>query len=114
MTSLAQRVTLAFAAFVMAGSVALALWLGAEERRKSRESFLELAETNAHFIRAQNLPLTERTAAALSDVLGVMVQFHRPATEPVWIPGGQFALAKLMAPNEKPQQIAIRPGFQTI
>jgi signal transduction histidine kinase len=115
MTSLAQRVTVAFAAFVMAGSVALVLWLGAEERRKSRESFVEVARTNAHFIRAQNLPLTERTAKALSDVLGVTVQFYRPASTPMWIPGDRFALdPKLSGPDDQPYPIEIRPGFQTI
>jgi signal transduction histidine kinase len=115
MTSLAQRLTLAFAAFVMAGSVALVLWLGAEERRKSRESFAAVAETNAHFIGAQKLPLTERTAEALSDVLGVTVQFYRPAAEPSWIPGGRFVLdPKRSGLNEPPPPVDIRPGFQTI
>jgi signal transduction histidine kinase len=81
MNSIARRLVLPFVGFVVAGSLALVWWLGAEEQRQSREIFAAMARTNAEFIRAQNLPLTERTARSLSEVLGVRMIFTSPEKE---------------------------------
>lgn len=86
MNSLTRRLTLPFVAFVIAGSLALVLWLGAEEQRQSREQFAAMARTNAAFIRSQNLPASERTAQALGEVLGVRVYFLDVLNE--WTPTG--------------------------
>jgi signal transduction histidine kinase len=75
MNSIARRLTLPFAGFVVAGSLALVWWLGVEERRQMQELLATTARTNVEFIRGQNLPLTERTARSLSDVLGVQMAF---------------------------------------
>ena len=72
---LSFRLAAAFVTFVVLGSLALVLWHGFEERRQSREMFAAMAKTNAEFIRAQNLPLTERTARSLGEVLGLDVVF---------------------------------------
>lgn len=72
---LSVRLAAAFVTFVVLGSLALVLWLGFEERRQSRELFAGMAKTNAEFIRAQNLPPTERTARSLGEVLGLDVVF---------------------------------------
>ncbi len=72
---LSFRLAAAFVAFVVLGSLALVLWLGFEERRQLREQFAAMARTNAEFIRAQNLPPTERTARSLGEVLGLDVIF---------------------------------------
>ncbi len=84
MNSLTRRLTLPFVAFVVAGSLALVLWFGAEEKRQSREQFAAIARTNAAFIYAQNLPNSERTAQALGEVLGVSVHFLDPQNS--WLP----------------------------
>ena len=89
MNSLTRRLTLPFVAFVVAGSLALVLWIGVEERRQSREQFAAMARTNAAFVRSQNLPMSERTAQALGEVLGVRVNFLDALNEwtlagPVW------------------------------
>jgi signal transduction histidine kinase len=74
---LSFRLAAAFLAFVVVGSLALVWWLGMEEVRQSRAQFAALAETNAKFLRTQNLPPTERTAQSLREVLGVEVYFWR-------------------------------------
>lgn len=86
MNSLTRRLTLPFVAFVVAGSLALVLWIGVEEQRQSREQFAAMARTNAAFIRSQNLPASERTAQALGEVLGVRVYFLDALNE--WTPPG--------------------------
>lgn len=86
MNSLTRRLTLPFVAFVVAGSLALVLWIGVEERRQSRGQFAAMARTNAAFIRSQNLPVSERTAQALGEVLGVRVYFLDALNE--WTPNG--------------------------
>lgn len=86
MNSLTRRLTLPFVAFVVAGSLALVLWVGVEERRQSRGQFAAMARTNAAFIRSQNLPVSERTAQALGEVLGVRVYFLDALNE--WTPDG--------------------------
>ncbi len=86
MKSLTRRLTLPFVAFVVAGSLALVLWIGVEERRQSRGQFVAMARTNAAFIRAQNLPISERTAQALGEVLGVGVHFVDALN--TWLPIG--------------------------
>lgn len=74
MSRLSLRLAVAFLAFVVAGSLALVLWMGAEERRQSRELFAAMAKANANFVRT-GAPLTERTELSLSEVLGVEVYF---------------------------------------
>ncbi len=86
MNSLTRRLTLPFVAFVVAGSLALVLWIGVEERRQSRGQFSAMARTNAAFVRSQNLPTSERTAQALGEVLGVRVYFLDALNE--WTPNG--------------------------
>ena len=86
MNSLTRRLTLPFVAFVVAGSLALVLWIGVEEQRQSRGQFAAMARTNAAFIHAQNLPPSERTAQALGEVLGVRVYFLNALNE--WTPDG--------------------------
>ena len=72
-SSLAWRLALPFLAFVAVGSTVLVAWLQFEETRESRAAFLATARANAQFVRAQKLPLTERTADALAEVLGVKI-----------------------------------------
>ncbi len=75
MSRLFLRLALAFGAFVVAGSLALLLWLGSEERRQSQELFVAMARTNARFLQT-GAPLTDRTALSLREVLGVKVFFE--------------------------------------
>ncbi len=74
--SLRFRIALPFILFVAAGSLALVGWQESAARADERLEFLRLAKSNAGFIRGQRLPLTDRTAAALGQVLGVEVGFH--------------------------------------
>ncbi len=74
MSRLSLRLAVAVLAFVVAGSLALVFWMGAEERRQSRELFAATAKANADFVRT-GAPLTERTELSLSEVLGVDVYF---------------------------------------
>ena len=67
------RIALPFLCFVVAGSLALVFWLQVTAQRESRSVFAALAKTNADFIRSEHVPTTERTADALSRVLGVEV-----------------------------------------
>ncbi len=90
MSRLFLRLALAFVAFVIAGSLALVLWLGAEERRQSQELFAAMARTNARFLQT-GAPLTDRTALSLREVLGVKVYFEslngsQIPNEPMWSP----------------------------
>ena len=75
MRSLTRQLALPFLAFVIAGSIALVIWVRHEALRESRRQFVELAESNARFIRESGLPRTERTAAGLRQALGVHVHF---------------------------------------
>ena len=88
MSRLFLRLALAFLAFVIAGSLALVLWLGSEERRESQELFTAMARTNAKFLQT-GAPLTDRTALSLREVLGVKVYFEsingsQIPNEPQW------------------------------
>ncbi len=74
MSRLSLRLAAAFLAFVIAGSLAIVLWMASEEKRQSREMFAAMAKSNADFVRT-GAPLTERTARSLSEVLGVEVHF---------------------------------------
>jgi signal transduction histidine kinase len=73
--SLVFRLAAAFLGFVVVGSIALVAWLQFEETRESRAAFLATANANAQFVRSQHLPATERTAQALSKVLGMEAYF---------------------------------------
>ena len=83
--SLSLRLALPFLAFVVVGSTALVAWLQFEEVRESHGAFAATARANAHFVRSQRLPMTERTAQALGEVLGMEIYFSRgnpPSTLP--------------------------------
>lgn len=78
-SSLWLRLALPFLLFVVAGSLALALWLHAAAERESRHVFATLAHTNADFIKSARLPANERVADYLSRVLNMHVFFRRGA-----------------------------------
>jgi len=78
-SSLWLRLALPFFLFVVAGSMALALWLHAAAERESRHVFATLAHTNADFIKSARLPVNERVADYLSRVLNMHVFFRRGA-----------------------------------
>ena len=75
--SLAFRLAAVFLGFVVAGSLGVVAWLHYEETHESQAAFLAVARSNAHFVRSQHLPLSERTAAALGEVLGMEMYFLR-------------------------------------
>nr|ACO70939.1 integral membrane sensor signal transduction histidine kinase [uncultured Verrucomicrobiota bacterium] len=92
--SLTFRLAAAFLAFVVVGTLALAFWLSAEEVRQSRAQFVEMARTNAEFLRTQHLPPTERTAQSLQEVLRVKVYCWRgPAANEMFRTEGSRALS---------------------
>lgn len=78
-SSLWLRLALPFLLFVVAGSMALALWLHAAAERESRHVFATIAHTNADFIKSARLPANERVADYLSRVLNMHVFFRRGA-----------------------------------
>jgi signal transduction histidine kinase len=65
-----------FLLFVVAGSLAIALWLHAAARRESQTVFATLARTNADFIASARLPTNERVAESIGRVLGMNVFFR--------------------------------------
>jgi len=73
--SLAFRLAAAFLGFVIVGSLGVVAWLDYEELHESQSAFAAVARSNAHFIRSQHLPPSERTAAALGEVLGIEMYF---------------------------------------
>ena len=75
--SLAFRLAAAFFGFVIVGSLGVVAWLDYEEVHESQSAFAAVARSNTHFIRAQHLPPSERTAAALGEVLGMEMYFLR-------------------------------------
>ncbi|MEO6742247.1 MAG: ATP-binding protein [Chthoniobacteraceae bacterium] len=75
--SLAFRLAAAFLGFVVAGSLGVVAWLDYEETHESQAAFAAVARSNARFIRSQHLPASERTAAALGEVLGMETYFLR-------------------------------------
>ena len=111
MNSIARRLTLPFVGFVVAGSLALVGWLGAEEVRQSRELFKAMARTNAEFIRKQNLPPSERTAAALSDVLGVRVEFAAAGLPPASAGSGPAAAVLSTLARTAPGEVKMVEGI---
>ncbi|MEA3211222.1 MAG: two-component system, NtrC family, sensor histidine kinase HydH [Chthoniobacter sp.] len=62
--------------YVVAGSLALVLWLHTSARRESRSVFATLANTNADFIRSARLPANERVAESIGRVLNMQVFFR--------------------------------------
>ena len=87
-SSLWLRLALPFLLFVVAGSLALALWLHAAAERESRHVFATLAHTNADFIKSARLPANERVADYLSRVLNMQVFFRRGAWDMTASEGG--------------------------
>lgn len=75
--SLAFRLAAALLGFVVVGSLGVVAWLDYEETHESQAAFAAVARSNARFIRSQHLPPSERTAAALSEVLGMETYFLR-------------------------------------
>ena len=80
-----------FLLFVVAGSMALALWLHASARRESRHVFATLARTNAELIQSARLPANERVADYLGRVLNMRVFFRHRAWDMAG--GGKDGLA---------------------
>lgn len=70
------RIALPFAALVLAGSAALMIWTAWTVRNEDRLRFETLAKTNAAFMERMKLPMSERMARQLSEVLGVGVAFR--------------------------------------
>ena len=60
---------------MIVGSLGVVAWLDYEETHESQSAFAAVARSNAHFIRSQHLPPSERTAAALGEVLGMETYF---------------------------------------
>jgi signal transduction histidine kinase len=113
MNSISRRLALLFFGFVVAGSLALAWWLGWEARNQSRELFAETARTNAEFIRKQNLQLqlSERTATALSDILRLRVVFAPLGSVPD-VPEAAGAGPSLVdLPTKAPGVVTRLPGL---
>jgi signal transduction histidine kinase len=67
--------------FVIAGSLALVLWLRAAAEGESRAVFARLAQTNADFIRSARLPANERVAESIGRVLNMLVFFRHGSWE---------------------------------
>lgn len=70
------RIALPFAALVLAGSAALMIWTAWTVRDEDRIRFETLAKTNAAFMERMKLPMSERMARQLSEVLGIGVAFR--------------------------------------
>jgi signal transduction histidine kinase len=77
---LSWRIGLPFALFVLAGSVALVLWMSWRGVNAERARLAELARSNAKFLRQSHLPPSERMARQLAEVLDVPVVFLRGNT----------------------------------
>lgn len=79
------RIGLPFALFVLAGSVALVLWMSWRSVGAERQRLASLARSNAEFLRQTNLPPGERMARQLSEVLNARVVFVRrgPVASPI-------------------------------
>ena len=100
--SLWLRIAIPFLLFVAAGSTALVFWLHQGALREERLVFAALARTTADFIRRERVPATGRTAANLSQMLGVQVFFAghigREPQSADWIaapdPGAAVVMAK--------------------
>jgi signal transduction histidine kinase len=82
---LSWRIGLPFALFVLAGSVALVLWMSWRNVEAERNRLASLARANADFIRHSKLPPSERMAHQLSEVLNARVVFVRrgPVASPI-------------------------------
>jgi signal transduction histidine kinase len=76
-SSLRVRFAAVFLCFVAAGSISLVAWLEVSERERGLRQFEISARANGEFVRSARLPLSERTATALSQVLGIDVFFIR-------------------------------------
>ncbi|MCE9519872.1 MAG: hypothetical protein K8R87_10010 [Verrucomicrobia bacterium] len=74
---LSWRIGLPFAAFVLAGSVALVVWMGWNLANEDRARFEMLARTNADFINRVQLPASDRMAEQLRQVIGNSVFFRK-------------------------------------
>ena len=70
------RIGVPFAAFVLAGSLAVIAWTWWSIESEERSAFEKLAQANAHFIKQMRLPATETLARQLGEVLGVGVFFR--------------------------------------
>lgn len=71
------RIVLPFAGLVLAGSVALLVWMVVMVGREDRARFESLARTNAGFMGEAGFPPTERMARQLGEVLDMAVAFRR-------------------------------------
>jgi signal transduction histidine kinase len=88
---LSWRIGLPFALFVLAGSVALVLWMSWRGVNAERARLAALARSNAEFLRQSHLPPSERMARQLAEVLDVAVAFQRGDT---FVPRDIYAYPK--------------------
>lgn len=106
---LSWRISLPFAAFVLAGSILLVALQWWNIRQDERQDFARLAQTNAEFLRRMTLPSSERMASQLGEVLRVEVYFrHRDTgltTPPMADPSLQEALARRLPPDGMSHEI---------
>ncbi|MBX7207414.1 MAG: HAMP domain-containing histidine kinase [Verrucomicrobiaceae bacterium] len=86
---LAVRFGIAFLVFVVAGSLLLLAWLGAQERVQSARLFAALAKADADFIRELKLPRSEKLASDLGRLLKMEV-FFRDRSGRLMPPGGMM------------------------
>ena len=117
--SLTRQLAVSFLGFVIAGSIALVVWIRHEAQRESRRQFVHVAEANARFIREAVLPRTERTSAGLRQALGVDVLLVRQAEAAQWPQPGEWqsfddgreAAAATIAGDERLVLIRAAPPF---
>jgi signal transduction histidine kinase len=79
--SLGVWVPLAFALFVVLGSVGLLLVFESRQRAEEQDAFAELARVNAEFMERARLSKNQQIASRLSEVLGAEVYFRDPARD---------------------------------
>lgn len=91
-SSLRSRLAIAFGLFVFVGSSALIVSLHLAERAEALDRFAVTAQANANFVDNARLPLSARTASALSLVHAFDVAFVEP---------GQAAPALVLIPDSK-------------
>lgn len=116
MTALSRKLAIPFFAYVVAGSLALVLWIRSEALRESRRRFVELAETNARFIREAQLPRSERTAEGLGRALALDVviagtDLERGPDHSAWPRAGEW---QKLASGDEAAAAAINAGERLV
>jgi signal transduction histidine kinase len=110
---LSWRIALPFAAFVLVGSVVLALWMSWVSVKAEHARLETLADSSARLIRRMRLPPSERMAQELAEVLHVEVLFLRGEEfvprSPVWT---HPKTARAIQHEVSPEGITQNAGFQ--